>query len=174
LVISLQCTKKKHTSATWSLHHSLWAKKFQRKRSHWKVMLEVFLTNPVVTPIYSEPEWYFMFARTILKFIPNELEGVINLITSTTIMALCTINSFLQVPTREGNVCTDRRCASCKTQFGKSVQNSEHWKMGSYCMTHTCTPFIYHLTTACWMQCCCVATSLASPIAMQFLPFPIN
>nr|ARB50141.1 cytochrome b [Eteoneus sigillatus] len=33
--------------------------------------------NPMVTPIHIQPEWYFLFAYTILRSIPNKLGGVI-------------------------------------------------------------------------------------------------
>lgn len=36
--------------------------------------------NPLVTPIHIIPEWYFLFAYTILRSIPNKLGGVIIII----------------------------------------------------------------------------------------------
>nr|AFI23472.1 cytochrome b [Hypselosoma matsumurae] len=38
--------------------------------------------NPMVTPVHIQPEWYFLFAYTILRSIPNKLGGVIALIMS--------------------------------------------------------------------------------------------
>lgn len=35
--------------------------------------------NPLVTPPHIQPEWYFLFAYTILRSIPNKLLGVIGL-----------------------------------------------------------------------------------------------
>nr|APF47558.1 cytochrome b [Hygroplitis sinica] len=32
--------------------------------------------NPMVTPVHIQPEWYFLFAYTILRSIPNKLSGV--------------------------------------------------------------------------------------------------
>nr|AUT13415.1 cytochrome b [Mycopsylla gardenensis] len=38
--------------------------------------------NPMVTPIHIQPEWYFLFAYSILRSIPNKLGGVLALIFS--------------------------------------------------------------------------------------------
>nr|UXW88441.1 cytochrome b [Henosepilachna vigintioctomaculata] len=38
--------------------------------------------NPLSTPIHIQPEWYFLFAYTILRSIPNKLGGVIALFSS--------------------------------------------------------------------------------------------
>ena len=38
--------------------------------------------NPLVTPIHIMPEWYFLFAYTILRTIPNKLGGVLMLVFS--------------------------------------------------------------------------------------------
>lgn len=38
--------------------------------------------NPLVTPPHIQPEWYFLFAYTILRSIPNKLIGVIALFAS--------------------------------------------------------------------------------------------
>lgn len=35
--------------------------------------------NPLVTPPHIQPEWYFLFAYTILRSIPNKLLGVLGL-----------------------------------------------------------------------------------------------
>ena len=35
--------------------------------------------NPLVTPPHIQPEWYFLFAYTILRSIPNKLLGVLAL-----------------------------------------------------------------------------------------------
>jgi len=37
-------------------------------------------SNPMVSPIHIQPEWYFLFAYEILRSIPNKLGGVIFLI----------------------------------------------------------------------------------------------
>nr|ARH54193.1 cytochrome b [Coleoptera sp. 1 AH-2016] len=42
--------------------------------------------NPMVTPIHIQPEWYFLFAYTILRSIPNKLGGVIALVFSIAIL----------------------------------------------------------------------------------------
>nr|UZZ44141.1 cytochrome b [Marilia sp. XG-2021] len=42
--------------------------------------------NPMVTPIHIQPEWYFLFAYTILRSIPNKLGGVIALVMSILIL----------------------------------------------------------------------------------------
>ena len=38
--------------------------------------------NPLVTPAHIQPEWYFLFAYTILRSIPDKLLGVIGLFAS--------------------------------------------------------------------------------------------
>lgn len=38
--------------------------------------------NPLLTPIHIQPEWYFLFAYTILRSIPNKLGGVLALLFS--------------------------------------------------------------------------------------------
>jgi len=43
-------------------------------------------SNPLVTPIHIQPEWYFLFAYAILRSIPNKLGGVIALIISIRIL----------------------------------------------------------------------------------------
>jgi ubiquinol-cytochrome c reductase cytochrome b subunit len=42
--------------------------------------------NPLVTPIHIQPEWYFLFAYTILRRVPNKLGGVIALILAIAIL----------------------------------------------------------------------------------------
>ena len=45
--------------------------------------------NPLVTPVHIMPEWYFLFAYTILRTIPNKLGGVLMLVASIAILAIC-------------------------------------------------------------------------------------
>nr|DBA43947.1 TPA_asm: CYTB [Bombus terricola] len=40
------------------------------------------MANPMITPIHIKPEWYFLFAYSILRTIPNKLGGVIMLFMS--------------------------------------------------------------------------------------------
>jgi len=48
---------------------------------------ENFITsNPLVTPLHIQPEWYFLFAYAILRAIPNKLGGVIALVISIVIL----------------------------------------------------------------------------------------
>nr|AHX97809.1 cytochrome b [Mirax sp. QL-2014] len=42
--------------------------------------------NSMVTPVHIQPEWYFLFAYTILRSIPNKLSGVIALLMSILIL----------------------------------------------------------------------------------------
>nr|QKZ95158.1 cytochrome b [Habrobracon hebetor] len=44
--------------------------------------------NPMITPIHIQPEWYFLFAYTILRSIPNKLSGVIALLLSILILLI--------------------------------------------------------------------------------------
>lgn len=47
--------------------------------------------NPLVTPPHIQPEWYFLFAYTILRSIPNKLGGVLALAFSILILLLVPI-----------------------------------------------------------------------------------
>nr|YP_010535257.1 cytochrome b [Megacopta centronubila]UYA97705.1 cytochrome b [Megacopta centronubila]UYA97718.1 cytochrome b [Megacopta centronubila] len=49
--------------------------------------------NPLVTPVHIQPEWYFLFAYTILRSIPNKLGGVIAMVMSIMIIILPTITN---------------------------------------------------------------------------------
>nr|YP_009353894.1 cytochrome b [Laternula truncata]AQZ26186.1 cytochrome b [Laternula truncata] len=42
--------------------------------------------NPLATPPHIQPEWYFLFAYTILRSIPNKLGGVLALVGSVLIL----------------------------------------------------------------------------------------
>nr|UOX27447.1 cytochrome b [Haematopinus apri] len=44
--------------------------------------------NPMNTPPHIQPEWYFLFAYSILRSIPNKLGGVVSLLASVVILAL--------------------------------------------------------------------------------------
>nr|QGU85465.1 cytochrome b [Bactrocera carambolae] len=44
--------------------------------------------NPLVTPVHIQPEWYFLFAYAILRYITNKLGGVIALVLSIAILAI--------------------------------------------------------------------------------------
>nr|AHX97844.1 cytochrome b [Afrocampsis griseosetosus] len=44
------------------------------------------VANSMVTPIHIQPEWYFLFAYTILRSIPNKLSGVVALLMSILIL----------------------------------------------------------------------------------------
>nr|UVU30565.1 cytochrome b [Euceros serricornis] len=46
------------------------------------------LANPMITPLHIQPEWYFLFAYTILRSIPNKLGGVIALLMSILILLI--------------------------------------------------------------------------------------
>nr|YP_010154749.1 cytochrome b [Thyreus decorus]QQX27984.1 cytochrome b [Thyreus decorus] len=49
------------------------------------------IANSMVTPIHIKPEWYFLFAYSILRAIPNKLGGVTALILSILILFLMSI-----------------------------------------------------------------------------------
>nr|YP_010252262.1 cytochrome b [Desis jiaxiangi]QTX95135.1 cytochrome b [Desis jiaxiangi] len=44
------------------------------------------LSNPLVTPTHIQPEWYFLFAYTILRSIPSKIGGVVALIMSVIVL----------------------------------------------------------------------------------------
>nr|AGB14151.1 cytochrome b [Pelophylax plancyi] len=47
--------------------------------------------NPLVTPPHIKPEWYFLFAYSILRSIPNKLGGVLALLLSIMVLFLMPI-----------------------------------------------------------------------------------
>nr|UBD07272.1 cytochrome b [Synapturanus rabus] len=47
--------------------------------------------NPLVTPPHIQPEWYFLFAYSVLRSIPNKLGGVLMLLSSILILLLIPI-----------------------------------------------------------------------------------
>nr|YP_009744386.1 cytochrome b [Oxyopes hupingensis]QIE13339.1 cytochrome b [Oxyopes hupingensis] len=51
-------------------------------------------SNPLVTPIHIQPEWYFLFAYTILRSVPSKIGGVIALVMS--VLILYTLPFFLK------------------------------------------------------------------------------
>nr|APF47506.1 cytochrome b [Dolichogenidea sp. n. SNS-2016] len=50
--------------------------------------------NSMVTPVHIQPEWYFLFAYTILRSIPDKLSGVIALILSILILMILSLMKF--------------------------------------------------------------------------------
>lgn len=50
--------------------------------------------NPLVTPPHIQPEWYFLFAYTILRTIPNKFGGVIALIASIAILFILPFSHY--------------------------------------------------------------------------------
>nr|WRO39599.1 cytochrome b [Carsidara limbata] len=54
--------------------------------------------NPMNTPLHIQPEWYFLFAYSILRAIPNKLGGVMALLCSILILMLTLIHkkSFMK------------------------------------------------------------------------------
>nr|QHD19763.1 cytochrome b [Chilocorus bipustulatus] len=53
--------------------------------------------NPLVTPIHIQPEWYFLFAYTILRSIPSKLGGVIALIMSILILMTLPFTNYKKI-----------------------------------------------------------------------------
>nr|ALO76489.1 cytochrome b [Mastinocerus sp. MAS01] len=50
-----------------------------------------FPANPLKTPLHIKPEWYFLFAYSILRSIPNKLGGVVSMILSIMILMIIPI-----------------------------------------------------------------------------------
>jgi len=44
--------------------------------------------NPIKTPLHIQPEWYFLFAYTILRSIPHKRGGVLALLCSILVLLL--------------------------------------------------------------------------------------
>jgi ubiquinol-cytochrome c reductase cytochrome b subunit len=40
----------------------------------------------LVTPVHIQPEWYFLFAYTILRSVPNKVGGVVALVISVVVL----------------------------------------------------------------------------------------
>jgi len=51
--------------------------------------------NLLVTPVHIQPEWYFLFAYTMLRSIPNKLGGVIALVISIAILVITPTNKSI-------------------------------------------------------------------------------
>lgn len=43
-------------------------------------------SNPLVTPVHIQPEWYFLFAYSILRSVPRKIGGVISLVMSVVVL----------------------------------------------------------------------------------------
>lgn len=57
------------------------------------------LSNPIITPIHIQPEWYFLFAYSILRSIPNKLGGVVMLVISIIILFFLSFTNFNKLKT---------------------------------------------------------------------------
>lgn len=51
--------------------------------------------NPLSTPIHIQPEWYFLFAYTILRSIPNKIGGVIAIFLSILLILILSLSTQL-------------------------------------------------------------------------------
>lgn len=60
-------------------------------------------SNPLVTPLHIQPEWYFLFAYAILRSIPNKLGGVIALLLSVSILLILPITHFSYYPSNSSS-----------------------------------------------------------------------
>lgn len=58
-------------------------------------------SDPLVTPVHIQPEWYFLFAYTILRSIPSKIGGVVALVIS--VVVLYFIPFFLNHKFRRNN-----------------------------------------------------------------------
>jgi len=56
--------------------------------------------NSLVTPIHIMPEWYFLFAYTILRTIPNKLGGVLMLLLSILIFLILPFININQIKSK--------------------------------------------------------------------------
>lgn len=62
------------------------------------------LANPIRTPAHIVPEWYFLFAYSILRSIPDKLGGVIALLASVLILFLPSFYSKLIAKEEKGRI----------------------------------------------------------------------
>nr|YP_010725916.1 cytochrome b [Caulophacus iocasicus]WDY83518.1 cytochrome b [Caulophacus iocasicus] len=56
--------------------------------------------NPLITPTHIQPEWYFLFAYSILRSIPNKLGGILTLIRRIAILYFIIILKQKNIKTR--------------------------------------------------------------------------
>nr|YP_009469103.1 cytochrome b [Armillifer grandis]AVC55717.1 cytochrome b [Armillifer grandis] len=56
------------------------------------------LANPMSTPSHIQPEWYFLFAYSILRSIPNKLGGTLALLLSITILLTLPMHKPSTIP----------------------------------------------------------------------------
>ena len=57
--------------------------------------------NSISTPVHIKPEWYFLFAYSILRAIPNKLGGVIGLIISILILIILPFTKTYYIMSRK-------------------------------------------------------------------------
>lgn len=62
------------------------------------------LSNPIVTPIHIQPEWYFLFAYAILRSIPNKLGGVIALVISILVVGIFPFYNIRKIKGNRWNI----------------------------------------------------------------------
>ena len=55
--------------------------------------------NSLVTPVHIVPEWYFLFAYTILRWVPNKLLGLILLLLSILVLISFPLTHYSKVKT---------------------------------------------------------------------------
>jgi len=53
--------------------------------------------NPLVTPLHIVPEWYFLFAYSILRTIPSKIGGVIAMLSSLLVLFSLPFSHFSQI-----------------------------------------------------------------------------
>nr|URW98549.1 cytochrome b [Lepidophthirus macrorhini] len=56
--------------------------------------------NPMITPLHIQPEWYFLFAYSILRSIPSKLGGVVALALSVVLLLLMPMKGYKSVTSR--------------------------------------------------------------------------
>jgi len=54
-------------------------------------------SNPIVSPIHIQPEWYFLFAYEILRSIPNKLGGVVFLALRVLVLYFLRLSSMYRI-----------------------------------------------------------------------------
>nr|WAO28625.1 cytochrome b [Goniodes dissimilis] len=65
--------------------------------------------NPMVTPPHIQPEWYFLFAYSILRSIPSKMGGVIALVMSIACLALLPLFKWVKVGKMSSRFSTTRK-----------------------------------------------------------------
>nr|AHX97797.1 cytochrome b [Elasmosoma sp. QL-2014] len=102
--------------------------------------------NSMVTPVHIQPEWYFLFAYTILRSVPNKLGGVVALVMSILILFVCSFfnksdfQSMFSYPISQGYFWSFVNLVILLTWLGGQPVEAPYVALSQVC---TCAYFFY-------------------------------